>query len=189
MWLNFNPVSKTKTRRLAAAVPFHGVYDFTDRDGTHPPHRERIMGWVVMPSPPTHDDERWSRASPMTWIGPHTPPFFVLHGTHDTLTSVVQARLFASRLRARSRNPVAYAELPGAHHGFDVVGSVRTLHAARAIDRFLSAVGGRVNDSSHPQAPENVAPGTLADATEIATIGHTPRHVGLRLSPQVRYGR
>ena len=40
-------------------------------------------------------------------------------------------------LRAVSTQPVAYAELPGAQHAFDVFPSVRTAAVVRGVDRFL----------------------------------------------------
>jgi acetyl esterase/lipase len=65
---------------------------------------------------------------------------FVIHGDIDTFTNHEQARAFAQALSAVSRNPVAYAELPGAQHSFDVMPSVRTSATVRAIDRFLTFV-------------------------------------------------
>jgi hypothetical protein len=38
---------------------------------------------------------------------------------------------------------VAYAELPGTQHAFDVFPSIRTAHVIRAIERFLDWVHSR----------------------------------------------
>jgi acetyl esterase/lipase len=65
------------------------------------------------------------------------PPFFVIHGSHDSLASVEEARQFAKLLRETSKAPVAYAEIPGAQHAFEVFHSARTRHVVRAVDRFL----------------------------------------------------
>ena len=61
----------------------------------------------------------------------------VIHGGNDVFTSAPQARRFSESLRAVSTQPVVHAELPYAQHAFDVVGSVRTRHTVRAIERFL----------------------------------------------------
>ena len=61
----------------------------------------------------------------------------MLHGAHDTLVSVEQARMFVARLREVSGATVVYAELPGAQHAFDVFPSIRSAHVVRAIDRYL----------------------------------------------------
>jgi acetyl esterase/lipase len=82
----------------------------------------------------------WEEASPMSHVGPDAPPFFVLHGVNDVLVPVEQARSFVRSLRAVSRNPVVYAELPRAHHAFDVLPSVRVHHTVRAVERFLAVV-------------------------------------------------
>jgi hypothetical protein len=36
-----------------------------------------------------------------------------------------------------SKQPVAYAELPGAQHAFEIFHSVRTDHTAHAVGHFL----------------------------------------------------
>jgi type IV secretory pathway TrbD component len=61
-----------------------------------------------------------------------------LHGTHDSLVPVVDARRFAERLRADSRNLVVYAELPGAHHGFDLYYSPRFTAVVNAVEAFAA---------------------------------------------------
>jgi hypothetical protein len=38
---------------------------------------------------------------------------------------------------------VAYGEMHGAHHAFDVLSSTRTVHAVQAVERFLGVVYGR----------------------------------------------
>jgi acetyl esterase/lipase len=82
----------------------------------------------------------WEEASPMSHVRPDAPPFFVLHGTNDVLVPVEQARSFVRELRAVSRNPVVYAELPRAQHAFDVLPSVRVHHSVLAVERFLAVV-------------------------------------------------
>ena len=71
-------------------------------------------------------------------VHPNAPPFFIIHGSHDSLASVEEARHFARRLRGISKAPVAYAEIPGAQHAFEIFHSLRTGHVVRAVDRFLS---------------------------------------------------
>lgn len=124
---------------IAACVPFYGVYDFLDRHGLKGSGPE-MVAWLaktVMPCSPPQDPPLWDLASPVTGIRPDAPPFFVLHGTHDSLASTAEARLFAERLRAVSRQPVAYAELPGAQHAWDIFKSARAMHSVHAVGRFL----------------------------------------------------
>ena len=83
------------------------------------------------------DRAPFEAASPLHRVHPGAPPFFVVHGSNDTLLPAAQARNFAEVLRRTSANPVAYAELPRAQHAFDLVGSVRTHHLVRAAERFL----------------------------------------------------
>ncbi|WP_159149630.1 alpha/beta hydrolase, partial [Dietzia lutea] len=64
------------------------------------------------------------------------PPVAIIHGTLDTYTPVKGSRRLVRHLRAGSPNPVIYAELPGAQHGFDAVRSPRYLAVVDAVARF-----------------------------------------------------
>jgi acetyl esterase/lipase len=86
---------------------------------------------------PRTDLAAFERASPLLRVGPDAPPFLVIHGRHDSLVDVTQAAEFVRRLRAVSAQPVAYAELPGTQHAFDVFPSIRSAHVVRGVDRFL----------------------------------------------------
>lgn len=68
------------------------------------------------------------------------PPLVVVHGTADTYTPVKGARRLVAHLRAGSAGPVAYAELPGAQHGFDAVQTVRSLAVVDAVARFTDTL-------------------------------------------------
>ena len=76
-------------------------------------------------------------ASPILRITPDAPDFFVIHGTHDSLVGVDQARQFVEKLRETSKRSVVYVELHGAQHAFDIFPSIRSAHIVRAIDRYL----------------------------------------------------
>jgi acetyl esterase/lipase len=133
----FQPGFESSDTTVQAAVPFYGVYDVADLAGTG--RREIVDLWErsVMKQRSTVERDRWEQACPITHVLPDAPPMFVLHGTNDTLVPVEQARTFVERLRAVSRQPVVYAELPGAQHGFELFASTRAHHTVRAVARFL----------------------------------------------------
>jgi len=91
----------------------------------------------------------------MDRVGEEAPPFLVVHGANDTLVPVAEARHFVELLRQRSPSPVAYAELPGAQHAFEILPSIRTAHTVGAVERFLAAVHGarRASISNDPVTP------------------------------------
>ncbi|MFN3338342.1 MAG: alpha/beta hydrolase [Dietzia sp.] len=70
------------------------------------------------------------------------PPIAVIHGTADMYTPVKGSRRLVRHLRGGSSNPVVYAELPGAQHGFDAVQSARYLAVVAAIARFTEPLAG-----------------------------------------------
>jgi len=144
---DFQPGFEDADTSVAAAVPFYGVYDFVNRHGTSRADMESFLGRRVFKSDLATDRARWEQASTISHVGPHAPPFFVLHGDNDSLVPVEQARTFVDELRKESTHPVAYAELPGAQHAFEIFPSVRTHATVHAVERFLAVIrsehGGR----------------------------------------------
>jgi len=96
--------------------------------------------------------------SPLAYVKTKAPPFFVVHGNQDTLVIVDDARRFVEQLRTTSPNPVVYAELPGAQHGFDLFRSRRFDAVIDAIEAFTAWVR---------SAPAKAAP----ERTRIADAG------------------
>jgi acetyl esterase/lipase len=136
----FQPGFEEVDTSVACAVPFYGVYDFTNRDDTGRADMDDLLTRMVMGVSRTDDPGVWDHASPMSWVDHDAPPFLVLHGTNDCLVPVEQARSFVAMLREASPEPVVYAELPGAQHAFDVFASPRSLYAVDAVERFLAVV-------------------------------------------------
>jgi acetyl esterase/lipase len=136
----FQPGFEQADTSVVAAVPFYGRYEWYS---TEEPGRAEFVAalerLVVKRKLSTHR-HIYLDASPLRYVHPEAPPFFVLHGTDDSLIPVVEAREFVEELRAVSKSPVAYAELPNAQHAFDIFGSPRARQSAEAVARFLSWV-------------------------------------------------
>ena len=85
----------------AAHVDQAGRDDLAALDGGHAGHRHED-------APPARhlDDEpeRFSDASPLDQLRPDAPPFFVIHGDHDTLAPVADARRFTRELGEKSHS-------------------------------------------------------------------------------------
>lgn len=133
----YQPGFEESDTTVHAAAPFYGAYDFTNAAE----HRTQEMTKKFFAKKVIKKDFGANRkdfelASPLYRISAVAPPFFVIHGSRDTMLPVEQARLFVQRLRETSRAPVCYAELPATQHGFDLFSSIRTAHATRAVERF-----------------------------------------------------
>ena len=76
-------------------------------------------------------------SSPRDLVRPGAVPFLITHGVRDTVVSIENARSFVARLR-ESGVPVAFAELPGAQHSFDLLRSVRNENSVDAIEDFAA---------------------------------------------------
>jgi acetyl esterase/lipase len=135
----YQPGFEDADTTVQAAVPHYGVYDFAGVTGLRSAEllRDAFLVPRIFQKPWPDAREEFEAASPILRVTPEAPDFFVVHGVHDTLVPVAQARLFVEKLREISEKTVVYAELPGAQHAFDIFPSIRSAHVVRAIDRYL----------------------------------------------------
>jgi acetyl esterase/lipase len=124
---------------VMACLSFYGIYDLLDALAPWP-HRglEILWRWLVIKKPREQAEALWKLASPAAHIGAHAPPFFLAHGTHDTLVPIEQARAFAARLSTVAR--VELAEIKGAQHAFELGISPRSRSAVQLAERFALSV-------------------------------------------------
>ena len=156
-----------------ACLPFYGVYDMTGAPGLSGTYGRGLLNLLehrVMKAAIEDNPALFEAASPDHWVGEGAPPMFVVHGTNDTLVPVAVARHFVERLRATSRAPVAYAELPLAQHAFDVLMSIRARHTTLGAVRFLDGV--RRSPAAKPGEgePGPTAGRAIADGQAVADL-------------------
>jgi acetyl esterase/lipase len=156
---------------VQAAVPFYGVFDFTDRLHSQVPEmRSWVLEPIVMKRFFDEEPEAFAAASPIDRIHPGAPPFFVIHGDKDTLAPVEDARYFVEQLASVSESPVFYAELPGAQHAFEIFSSPRARRALDGVQRFLFETYARFEAArtgkSPAQAVAEVEPTMVAPESE-----------------------
>ena len=135
----YQPGFEDADTSVQAAVPFYGVYDLAGSIGTprSVQMRDRFLARRLLFADPSKDLERFRQASPLARVHAGAPPMLVIHGARDSLVEVEQARHFVRALREVSRQPVAYAELPGTQHAFDIFPSIRSAAVTRGVERFL----------------------------------------------------
>jgi acetyl esterase/lipase len=111
----FQPGFERADTSVSAVVSLYGYYGSLDTDAALP-------------------------SSPLEYVRPEAPPFFLAHGDRDTLVIVDDARQFAERLRSTSSSPVVYAELPGGQHSFDLFNSLRFEAVVDGVEAFVAWV-------------------------------------------------
>ncbi len=156
---DFQPGFEDADTTIQAAAPVYGVYDFTgamldELDPWMRRHKKgmlRFLERAVVQRRLGKDRDFFERISPWYRVNADAPPFFVIHGSMDSLTLVAEARAFAARLREVSRAPVVYVELPGAQHAFNTFISIRSLYAVRATARFADWAYERWEASGAPR--------------------------------------
>lgn len=138
----YQPGFEAVDTTVQAAVLFYGAYDFLFFNGVEVERASKpsFVETHVMKSGPREDRRGWERASPIRWVDRDAPPVFVLHGSHDSLVWAEGARAFVAALRQASARPVAYAELEGAQHAFDILKSLRCASAIDGVAAFLEWV-------------------------------------------------
>ncbi len=114
---------------VTAAVCLYGWYGWRRPSSSNPP-----------PDPVPGPDPGGPPDVPLSHVRADAPPFFVVHGDRDTVVAVEVARAFVAALRRVSDNPVVYAELPGAQHGFDTFHSLRGDNVINGIGSFAGWV-------------------------------------------------
>ncbi len=125
---------------VVAAVPIYGRYDWFSRDGSGRPEFIGILQRYIVKKRFRDNRQVYLDASPITKVRADAPPFFVLHGTDDSIIPVSEGREFVDALEQKSDSPVVYAEIPHAQHAFDFFGSPHGRFTATAVAHFLDWV-------------------------------------------------
>lgn len=127
--------------RVAASVPLYAVYDFMNKQGFRPDNTfERFLSRYVMPNAQIKDPQLWQDLSPLGLIHENAPPMLIIHGSHDALVPIEEAREFAKRMKASGKNKTVFVELEAAQHAFEIFHSVRTEFTVDAIQIYLEIV-------------------------------------------------
>src|SRR6201996_5135502 len=153
----FQPGFEDADTTVQAAAPYYGVYDLTDPAKMHDMMMQ-FLELFVMKEQYADNPELFEMASPISHVHRDAPPFLVLHGESDSVIPSVQARSFVDTLREAGAPTVGYAELPNAHHAFDLFATVRSRLAADAVAEFLGVVYGKHVRSLSRAARKRAAP-------------------------------
>lgn len=173
----YQPGFEEADTSVDAFVGYYGVYDLTADRTWYERGRVRFLERLVMKRRLADARDDFERASPTHRAHERVPPMFVIHGVHDTLAPVEDARRFVARAREVSASAVPYAELPGAQHAFDVFPSIRTAHVIRAVERFLAwARSSALSDArpAEPAAPSPPGPTSRASGRARAADASSP---------------
>ncbi len=82
---------------VQAVVSFFGPTDLTREDFGKDVARENLeplLGGTLADKP-----QAYRKASPVTYVGKHAPPFLFFHGTNDHIVPLAQSELLAARLK------------------------------------------------------------------------------------------
>lgn len=138
---DFQPGFEQADTTVKACIPFYGVYDFSNAHDLHINSGLLLTLEKSILAKPLKGNEEWFRAaSPMHRITNNAPPFFIIHGSQDSLTSIQEARKFVEQLRQFSNRHVAYLEIPGAQHAFDTFATPRADWAMRTVMLYANYI-------------------------------------------------
>ncbi|MBV1862223.1 MAG: alpha/beta hydrolase [Nannocystaceae bacterium] len=123
---------------VQATIPMYAVFDLTNVKKRHAPgFHSMLIEPLFLKAFFEEEPERFKDASPIHRVHADAPPFFVVHGGRDSMVPLQDAEDFVTELRAVSRNPVRFTIVPGAHHSFDLLVSLRSLPVIEAIGDWL----------------------------------------------------
>ncbi|MBL9199743.1 MAG: alpha/beta hydrolase [Opitutaceae bacterium] len=86
--------------RVAAVVPFYGVFDLAAMAPAGAPLHKAIANLLGRETPDAPALVLLREASPITHVRPGLPPFLLPHGTGDRTVAFAQSEAFQARLRA-----------------------------------------------------------------------------------------
>jgi acetyl esterase/lipase len=136
----YQPGFEDADTSVAAVVALYGIYDLTERRRPLGRTFKRALERWVLKVPYGEREDAFVDASPIERVRADAPPFFVVHGTADSVAPIEGARAFVERLREATQAPVEYLEIPGAGHAFDIMPSHRTAAAVEAATDFLQGL-------------------------------------------------
>lgn len=155
---------------VQATVPLYAVFDLTNVKKRHAPgFHSMLLEPLFLKAFFEENPERFENASPIHRVHADAPPFFVLHGSRDSMVPLEDAKDFVTELRAVSRNPVRFTIVPGAHHSFDLLVSLRSLPVIEAIGDWLDH-----HVEAHARTTERNEP---------SSVGHEGERVAAAVSP------
>ena len=106
--------------QVAGAVDWFGPTDFAANRS----ERSLQSHSVLLGCPATCTDERFTEASPATYVSAKTPPTLIVHGVEDNLVPIEQADILYDRMK-RAGARVTYDRMEGMSHGFEGGSSVQ----------------------------------------------------------------
>jgi len=136
----WQPGFESADTSVVAAVPIYGRYDWFTTEGDGRREFVGLLQKMVVKKSFKGNRQTYLDASPITKVRPDAPPFFVLHGTDDSIIPVIEGREFVKALEQKSDEVVVYSEIPHAQHAFDFFGSPHGDFTAAAVGHFLDWV-------------------------------------------------
>ena len=128
--------ARSDDERVDACVGMYGVYDMANRNRTRA-HWDKIRNEVML-ARVDEQPERYRRVSPIDRVHADSPPFLIVHGTHDTLVPPGEGRQFVEALVAAGR-PVEFVPVYGAQHAFDALSGITSRTSAALIRDWLGS--------------------------------------------------
>jgi len=122
------PEFESSDTKVQGCVPYYGMYDLLDAQKLQlSVGLEVILRKSIIKQTKEENPDLYRLMSPLSHINADAPPFLVIHGDKDSLTSLGESQYFASELYAISKQTVDFAAIPGAQHAFDVFSSLRSV--------------------------------------------------------------
>ena len=113
--------------RVQGCVPYYGIYDLHNSEKLQQSlGLEIVLRKSIIKQRKHENPDLYTLMSPVSHVHVDAPPFLLIHGDKDSLTSLGEAQWFASKLDEVSQQSVEFAEISGAQHAFDFFSSLRS---------------------------------------------------------------
>lgn len=119
---------------VIACAPHYGIFDLLVRNPTR--YDWPFVARHVMKARPHESPELYRLGSPIDLAHPGAPPFYVVHGEHDSVVLSAESEHFVAALRGAGVD-ATYHGVRGGQHGFDYFASLRSRAVASRVIDFL----------------------------------------------------
>jgi acetyl esterase/lipase len=138
---SLQPGFEDKDCSVRAGVILYGLSDIAGIFEDHPnPVAHYLFEELVFCRRYREHQDVYRRSQPVSYLSAEIPPLLLIHGEHDVMIPILEARNFYDRLKQAGARRVHLCEVPLAPHAFEIAPTPLQQRTQRIIESFLQTV-------------------------------------------------
>lgn len=138
---SLQPGFEDKDCSVRAGVILYGLSDIAGIFEDHPnPVAHYLFEELVFCRRYREHQDVYRRSQPVSYLSAEIPPLLLIHGEHDVMIPILEARNFYDRLKQAGARRVHLCEVPLAPHAFEIAPTPLQQRTQRIIESFLQTL-------------------------------------------------